>query len=256
MSNDALYVYGVVRFSLDLDWQEDGINGQKVYLISEGNASALVHDGEEKAYASENPEEIKGMIISHNKILDRAMEDFGGVLPFSFNTIIRKGTDSAQVNLKKWLHDDWERLEMIWNKIKGKKEYGLRVYYEKERLLQEVFADKEVKQIERSLEGKGEGLSYLLQAKAKSKTQEVFQERVTQLKQDFFEGITKITKDVVSNHSRIFLEEEKDLLLSVSVLLEEKEINKIEEFLEKKAADFPFQIAGPFVPYSFVENGT
>ena len=38
------------------------------------------------------------------------------------------------------------------------------------------------------------------------------------------------------------------------VLIEEEEINKIKEFLEKKEGNFPFQIAGPFAPYSFVEN--
>ena len=64
-----------------------------------------------------------------------------------------------------------------------------------------------------------------------------------------------VTSEVVNNPSRVFLEGEKEVLLSISVLIEEKEINKIEEFLEKKAGDFPFQIAGPFAPYSFVENG-
>ena len=255
MSNDALYVYGVVRFSLDLDWLEEGINGQKVYLISEGNAGALVHDCEEKAYASENPEEIKGMIISHNQILDRAMKDFEGVIPFSFNTIIRKGTNSAQVNLKKWLHDDRERLEMIWDKIKGKKEYGLRIYYEKDKLREEAASHEEVKKIEKNIEGKGQGLSYLLQGKVRSKAQEIFQERVNTLKQESLDGIKMVTSEVVNNPSRVFLEGEKEVLLSISVLIEEKEINKIEEFLEKKAGDFPFQIAGPFAPYSFVENG-
>ncbi len=252
MSNDALYVYGIVKFGMDLDWQEEGIKGQNVYMISEGNFSALVHDGEDKAYALENPEEIKEMILSHNKILDRAMEDFLGVLPLSFNTIIRKGTDSAHANLKKWLHDDQERLEGIWNKIERKKEYGLRVYYEKEKLLLEASTHKEVKTIEKNLEGKSEGLSYLLQGKAKSKTQEIFQEKVNQLKLEFFECIKKITEDVVNNPSRISLEEEKDLLVSLSVLIEEKEINEIKELLERKAGDFPFQVAGPFAPYSFV----
>ena len=255
MSNDALYVYGVVRFGLDLDWQEEGITGQKVYLISEGNVGALGHDCEDKAYNSENPEEIKEMIISHNKILDRAMEDFGGVLPLPFNTIIRGGTNSARANLKKWLNDDKERLERIWDKVKGKKEYGLRVYYEKEKLLREAYAHEEVKTIEKSSAGKGQGLRYLLQGKAESKMREIFQERLNKLKLEFLEGIKKITEDVVNNPSRISLEEEKDLLLSVSVLMEEKEINNLTEFLEKKAGDFPFQMAGPFAPYSFVENG-
>lgn len=254
MSTEALYVYGIVRLRTDLDWQEKGINGQKVYMIHEGNFGALVHDSVSKAYALENPEEIKEMIISHNHILDRAAEDFGGVLPLSFNTIIKNRTDSAQVNLKQWLHDDLERLERIWNKVKGKKEYGLRIYYEKKKLIQEASNHNDVKKIEITSEAAGSGLSYLLQSKAKSKMQEIFQESVDKQKREFWDGIKKIATDVVNNPSRISLEEEKDLLFSISVLIEEKEICEIKEFLEKSSADFPFQVAGPFAPYSFVEN--
>ncbi len=254
MPDNAFYVYGVVRFGFDLDWQEKGIAEKDVYIIGEGNFGALVHDCEEKPYPTEDPNQIKEMIITHNRILDQAMKDFEGVIPLSFNTIIKKGTDFAQSNLKKWLDDDQENLERIWNKIKKKKEYGLRIYYEKEKLLQEASEHKDIKNIERSLEGKGFGVSYLLQGKAKAKTQEVFQEKVNKLKEEFSGGIKKITVEVVTNHSRISLKEEKDLLVSLSVLIEEKEINKITEFLGKKAEDFPFQVAGPFAPYSFVEN--
>lgn len=260
MPNDALYVYGVVRCGsdrsgIDLTWQETGIDGKNVYVLSEGNFAALVHDCEEKPYSTEDPNQIKEMIITHNRILNQAMGDFEGVIPLSFNTIIKKEGDSAHSNLKKWLHDDQEKLERIWNKIKGKKEYGLRIYYEKDKLVQEASRGKEAEWIERISETKGAGLSYLLQSKAKAKTQEVFQEKVNKLKQEFYERIKKITEELVINPSRISLEEEKEALLSLSVLIEEKEINKIKEFLEKSAEDFPYHLAGPFVPYSFVESG-
>ncbi len=262
MPDDAFYVYGVVRFEIeftwqeiDLTWQEIGIAKKKVYAVSEGNFSALVHDCEEEPYTAEDPDKIKEMIIAHNRILDRAMDDFGGVIPLSFNTIIKKGTNSAKFNLKKWLSDDQEKLERIWNKVKGKREYGLRIYYEKEKLLQEASENEEVKKIEKNIEGKGQGLSYLLQGKAKAKTKEVFQEKINKLKQEFYEGIKEIAEELVINPSRISLEEEKDLLLSLSVLIEEKQIEEIKKFLEgKRAEDFSYYVAGPFAPYSFVEN--
>lgn len=255
MSGDALYVYGVVKCELDSDWQETGIKGQKVYLICKGNFSALIHDCQEEPYLSENPEEIKQMIIAHNRILDQALEDFGGVIPLSFNTIIKGGNDLPSFRVEKWLSDDQEKLERIWRKIKGKREYGIRVYYAKNKLLEESSKRKEVKKIEDAAEGKGEGLGYLLQEKAKSKVQEIFQNKIGELKQEFYNGIKKITEEIVANPSRISLEEEKDLLLSLSVLIEEKQIEGIKEFLEqKKAENFSYYVAGPFAPYSFVEN--
>lgn len=254
MPDNVFYVYGVVRSENDSTWQETGIAEKNVYMVGEGNFSALVHDCEEEPYTAEDPNKIKEMIVTHNRILDRTMEDFGGVIPLSFNTIIKKGTNSARFNLIKWLNDDQKRLERIWNEVKGKKEYGIRIYYEKDKLIQEASEHKEVKKIEKNIEGKGQGLSYLLQGKAKSQTQEIFQEKVNKLKQEFYEGVKGITKDLIINPSRISLEEEKDLLLSLSVLIEEKQVSEIKEFLEKKAEDFSFQLAGPFAPYSFVEK--
>lgn len=254
MSNNAFYVYGIVKFSLDLDWQETGIEGKKVYIVSKENFGALVHQCAESAYISENPEEIKEMIIAHNKILDKAIKDFDGVIPLSFNTIIKKGKSSARFNLRKWLEDDGERLEKLWQRVKGKKEYGIRVYYDKDKLLEETSADREIKKIEKNIEGKSQGLSYLLQGKAKSKKQELFQNKVNELKTEFYEKIKKVAEEIAINPSRISLEDEKDLLLGLSVLVEEKKVAQIREFLEEKGG-FSFHLAGPFAPYSFVENG-
>ncbi len=255
MSNNAFYVYGVVKSWIDIDWQKTGIAEKHVYMINEGNFSALVHDCEEEPYTAEDPDKFKEMIIAHNRILDQAMGDFLGVIPLSFNTIIKKGTSSARFNLQKWLSNDQEKLEIIWNKVKRKKEYGLRIYYEKNKLVREASDHDEVKKIEKDSEGKGPGLSYLLQSKAKAKTQDVFREKINKLKQEFYEGIKKITEELVMNPSRIFLEEEKELLLSLSILAEEDRVGEIKEFLEKEAENFPHLLAGPFAPYSFVENG-
>lgn len=258
MPNDALYVYGIVKFGIDLTWQETGIDGKNVYVLSEGNSegnfNALVHDCEEKPYPTKDPSQIKEMIITHNRILNRAMENFEGVIPLSFNTIIKKWASSARVNIKNWLNNDQEKLERIWNKVKGKREYGIRVYYEKDKLLQEASEHQDIKKIEISSERKGIGLSYLLQGKAKAKTQDIFHEKVNKLKQEFYEGIKKITEDLVINLSRISIEEEKEVLLSLSVLIEEKQVDEIKEFLENGAESFPYHLAGPFAPYSFVES--
>lgn len=255
--NEALYVYGVVKFGFDLDWREAGIEGKNVYTISEDGFSALVHDCEEKPYMSEDPNKIKELIIAHNKVLDRAINYFDGVIPLHFNTIIKKGENTAQDNLKKWLSDNKDRLESIWHKVEGKKEYGIRIYFEKDRLIQEVSDDKEVKELEESRQGKNTGLNYLLQVKVKSKIDEIAQNRINQFKQRFYGDVKRITEYIKVNISRIFIDEEKDLLLNLSILVNNQQVNKIKKILEQKCSnDFSFQLAGPFAPYSFVENDT
>ncbi len=254
MSNESLYVYGIVKSGFNLDWKEQGIEKENVYSISEGKFSALVHNCEQKAYVSQDIEKIKELIIAHNMILDRAMEDFDGVIPLSFNTIIKKNENPAYYNLKKWLNDDQGRLERIWNKVKCKKEYGLRIYFEKNKLIEGVSNSKEIKKIEKIQEEKGQGLRYLLQTKAKAKIDEIVQERINQLKQKFCNEVKEIA-EVKVNISRIGIKEEKDLLLGLSILTNKEQIGKIKEYLEKKEnQSFSFQLVGPFAPYSFVKN--
>lgn len=253
---NALYVYGIVKNGPNMRYKGTGLNEEKVYTIKEGDFSAFVHDCEEKPYISEDPGKIREMVITHNSILNRAMEDFGGVIPLPFNTIIKAGENSVHDNLKKWLKDDKDRLEKIWHKIKGRKEYAIRIYYEKDKLMQEVSAIAEIRESEKNLEGKSAGISYLLQEKTKSRTNEIVQERINQFKQEFYSSMKKITDNVKVNISRIFIKEEKELLLSLSILINEGQADEIKRILEKTGKDFPFQLAGPFAPYSFVENGT
>src|SRR3989344_4396113 len=234
MSGNAFYVYGIVKFGVDLELNEEGLTGKKVYLLSNGKFSAIVHDCIEKPYTDEDQEKLKELIITHNQVLDKGMENFEGVIPLSFNTIIKAGNSSALFNLKKWLSDDEEKLEKLWEKIKGKKEYGIRIYYDKDKLLEEISADKEIKKSEKNIAGKNQGLSYLLQGKVKSKKQELFQNKINGLKKEFLEKIKKTAEEIAINPSCISLQEEKDLLLGLSVLVEEKKVAQIKETLEKK----------------------
>ena len=94
-----------------------------------------------------------------------------------------------------------------------------------------------------------------MQGKVKSKKQELVQNKVNELKKEFYNQIKKAAEETALNHSKISLGEEKELLLSLSVLVEEKQVVKIKEILgEKEKEGLPFHLAGPFAPYSFVES--
>ncbi len=256
MSDEALYVYGIVKAGFfDIDRREAGLEGKEVYIIREGEFRALVHDCEEKPYLSEEPGKIKELLLAHNEVLNKAIADFGGVIPLPFNTIIKKGNSTSKGSLKAWLGRDRERLENAWNKIKGKKEYGLRIYYEKDKLFREISTRAEIKEIEISKDGQSAGVSYLLRGKAEDRAKEIARNRINAFKQRFYDTAKKIAADVKVNTSKLRLEEGKDLLLSLSILADEGQIVQISALDGRENAGFSFQLAGPFPPYSFVENG-
>lgn len=257
MLGDALYVYGIIKCEASLGWKGTGIDRKDVYTISEEGFSALVHDCEEKPFSSDDTDKIKSWVIAHDEVLNKAMKEFDGVIPFSFNTIVKKTDRTAEYNLKAWISNDNEILERAWDKVKGKREYGIRIYYEKSVLVQKASAGEEIKKMEESQQGKSEGLKYLLKGRIKSKIGETVQNDINQLKQEFYNVLKGLTEDLKINTPKISINEEKDLLLSMSVLANKQQIKKIKDVLKEKAGkSFIFQLSGPFAPYSFVENGT
>ncbi len=254
MSDDALYVYGIVENSFCNEWSEIGLERKEAYTINEGNFNALVHKCKEKAYISKDPKKIKEMILSHNLVLDKAMEDFNGVIPMHFNTIIKRGKSSAQSSLKMWISENQENLQSIWSRVKGKREYGIRIYYDKNRLFQEVSNENSVRELELLSNEKSQGLRYLMQTKVKSTINEIMLSKVIESKKEFHNEINKITKDVIENNTIILLAEEKDLLMSLSILVDNQQLEEIKKILLYDV--FSFQFVGPFAPYSFVNNDT
>ena len=184
------------------------------------------------------------------------MGRFGGVVPLKFGTVIvGKNGKSASDNLKEWLKEGKERLEKTWELVKGKKEYGIRIYYQKKQLVSELEETGELSAIKRSIGEKSAGVAYLLEGKLKSETAELLRAKVHQFKSAFYERLKGVTDNLVVNKSKLAINGEGDLLLNVSVLVRENEITFIKESLEKYADDgFSYHLVGPFAPYSFVEN--
>ena len=253
MSNNALYLYGII-ISHNKNWKEHGIKRNNIFLINEGKFSAIVHKCDEKPYNSADPVEVRDLILAHNNVLDKAMKDFGAVIPLSFNTIIKtsKSGKTAEENLRNWLKDNEEDLIKKWNKINGKKEYGIRIYYEKEKLLNKIKELHKIKQLQQKIQIESTGIAYLLKGKVKEEVDKIGQKEILEYRQNFYDSTKKLVFDIVINQSKILLDEEKDLLLSISILVNKEQIQKVNNYLVNK--NFYFNVAGPFAPYSFVNS--
>lgn len=253
MANDALYVYGIVKSEPNPDWTTEGLDRKKVYTLNEGDYTVLVHNCQEKPYTAEDPHNVKELIIAHNKVLDKAMEVFGGIIPLPFNTIVKKNPSSALANLKKWIDMNKEDLEKKWCRIQNKKEYGIRVYYKKDEIMQKAVSSPEIQELKKNLKRGSQGLNYLLQGKIKSKTNEIVQNVINHFKQKIYNNVKKITSELKISPSSILVDETKDLLVNLSILVGKQQINEIEKvFSNNSENDLSFQLAGPFAPYSFV----
>lgn len=251
-SNTALYVYGIVIKENQPNeiFIGFGLEGNHVFLLSEGKLKAIVHKCKAKPYAPKDPEKIKELVVAHNNILEKAIESFGAALPFSFNTIIQeKDGKSAAQNLKDWLKKEEKNLEQSWEKVKGVKEYGLRFFYDRKKWIEEIKAQTI------SPGGKSSGINYLLKGKQDYEIKNKIINKINEKKQEIFDKIKNKVQEIKNVEPKTeLMEEKRDLLLCVSVLANGQQFGEVKQFLWKSMDNEDYRCAGPFPPYSFVSG--
>lgn len=250
--NNALYVYGIVikENQSNLRFIGLGLEGNWVFLLSEGKLRALVHECKAEPYAPKDSEKIKELVVAHNNILEKAMESFGGVLPFSFNTIIQeKDGQSAAQNLRNWLKKEEKGLEQSWEKVKGMKEYGIRFFYDRKKWIEEIKAHTN------SPSGKSSGINYLLKGKQEYEIKDKVIKKINEKKEEIFDKIKTKVQEIKNVQPKTeLMKEKRDLLLCVSVLANEQQFDEAKQFLQGNMDEEDYGCAGPFPPYSFVSG--
>lgn len=113
------YLYAVIRAGEDIEFGEIGIDGKRVYLISDGHTGAVVSDfGDGKI----RPE--RRHIAAHQAVLKRLMDQCTP-LPISFGTIA-DGTKE----IRKILSLNRKAFAEQLDRVRGKVEMGLRVSWD------------------------------------------------------------------------------------------------------------------------------
>ena len=135
MSSDKVkegkYIYGIIRNSLPVNFGEIGIGGRHdiVYGVVYRDICAIVSSSPVIQY-----EARRINMIAHQKVLEEVMKQFN-VLPVRFSTISPYDNDEAITRI---LTEDYERLDKMLIKMKGKKELGLKVIAEESEIYENI----------------------------------------------------------------------------------------------------------------------
>lgn len=233
-----------------------GIEENAVYSIPYNDLSAIVHNCPARPYQSENPEIVKGWVITHQKVVDAAWDRFGTVIPIGFNTIIQG--DAAldpEETMKKWLDDDYDNLKAKMEKVRGRAEYGVQVLWDQRTAAQKIADENpEIKNLSNEIQSKPRGLAYVYRQKLEGLLRKEMEKRADQYFREFYEKIIPHADDIRVEKTRKTENEEKQMLLNLSCLLPKGGSRELGEELEKIDAleDFSVRYTGPWPPYSFV----
>lgn len=255
-SQPGRYLYCIVDSSARKDFGEIGVEGNSVYSIPYQDISAVVHDCQANPYDSDEEEEVKRWVRSHQNVLEAVMEDpeYGGLLPAGFDTIIKQKVDQdPNSTVKGWLNTEYGSIKKQLEEVKGKAEYGVHVTYDPDWLAETIPRDsEEIQSIREKMESKPEGAAYLYREKLEKLLSGRMEEEKQELKTGF---IDKIRPDV----DRLVEEEEKDFpgeyetMMSVACLVDEGEYNELGNTLEEidDREGLSVRFTGPWAPYSF-----
>lgn len=255
---EGRYLYCVANSGGRISFGEIGLNDNEVYTVPHKDICAVVHKCPAEPYDSNEEEEIKEWVKTHQGVLDRIMKDsrFSSLVPAGFDTIIRsKGDHSASENLRRWLEKDHDSLLQQLEKVKNMEEYGVRVIYEPGWLENNVSKDsEEFRSLQKKIDSKDEGAAYLYREKLTQLTKDKIEKKKEKLISEFCElvepTVAELKREEVTER-----ESDKKILMNLSCLVAQGEYEELGSVLEKidSREGFNVKFTGPWAPFSFTQ---
>lgn len=255
-SATGLYLYGIALGTAPVHYGSSGIDGQDVYSIHYRDLMAIVHTCPARPYESTDKEVLKDWILAHEKIIERVSGHCGTMMPFSFDTIIKPdGNKTSQEMLIHWMSEEYERLESRINKISGKKEYGVQIFYNPSLMGERVTSmNPAIKNLQEEMKHRGPGMEYMVRQKIEQELKTGMESEAASLVHDCYKKIKDACDDVKIEKIKKSAEKERKMLMNCSCLVSDENYTKLGEVLEDigKGKGIFVRFTGPWPVYSFV----
>lgn len=254
MNDKGLYLYCLADENREGILELQGIQGMPIKTLMESGFAAVVQECEPKPFASEDQKIVAEWLLIHQNIVDVAWERYENIIPFGFDTIIVP-TDgkSARQNLAEWLKKESRELKNKLGRLKQKAEFGVQILWNPTIILPRLKEqDPEIKNLEKEILSKPEGVAYLLQ----KKLEELIHSRLEKAADAYFKVFYKQIRACVENvriEKARKEEPPRQMILNLSCLQNKTETTALGAVLEKigQIPGFDVRFTGPWPPYSF-----
>ncbi len=252
---EGRYLYCVVNAKEKTSLGTIGIEDSEVYAILFQDIAAVVHRCGAHPYDTSKEEKARDWILAHLYTIDKATMRFGTPLPFRFDTIIRGGDDEVVG----WLRKEYLRLKEALNVVRGKAEYGIQVFWERDMIAEKIMAKREIKELERMIEGKPRGVAYIFKLKTEAILKEELSAEAEEQRKKIYDKISTCVAKVKMAKAKAKAEswQGKDMLLNLSCLAHSGQAEELGKVLEeiKVMPGIEVRFTGPWPPYNFSGGG-
>jgi hypothetical protein len=250
-------VYGIACSGERTVLGQIGIDGHDVYTVPHRDICAVVHDCPAEPYDSDDYETVKSWVTAHQRVLDRAEERLGHVVPVSFDTILQdKDGTGPRDSVLKWLAEEYERLCGVIRRTKGKHEYGVQVLYQPAVARAQASEQSgEVAGMQQHMATRPAGIAYIYKQRMEKSAREEMRKAREQWRGECLRRIGKHVDEIAEAKPKK-TEGDQVMLLNISCLVREEKADALARELEQidSQEGVSVRFTGPWPPYSFTGN--
>ncbi|MDW7731387.1 MAG: GvpL/GvpF family gas vesicle protein [Methanolobus sp.] len=253
-AGEGRYLYCIINSGAMSDFGCIGIEDSMVYTVPHGDIAAVVHSCMADPYDTKDNEKAREWILTHNYVIDHASKQFGTVLPFSFDTIVRGDDDT----LRDWLSKSCGNLREELLRVRNKAEYTVQILCEHEKLRDRLaVSDEELKGMKEEMDKMSKGAAYLFQRKFELKAKAAISAEILKLADEFGEKVREHVEEMKIEEKNSNVPEkykDKKPIAAFSCLVSDDKIEELGEVLDEidMRDGFAVRFTGPWAPFSFV----
>ena len=253
MAPEARYIYSIARVGTRVNLGEIGIEKTEVFTIPYKDIAAVVHSCQPLAYDTKDKAKAEEWVLAHSYVIDHVMKKFGAVLPFSFDVIL-KGDDSA---ILEWLGKNYSLLAQDLDKVKGKAEYTIQIYYDYDDLAARILeSDAKLMDLKDRIKIESKGKAYLLGKKLDQLLKTLVSTEAARLADKSLTEIESQVDEMKTDGKRWTPDNYKGLklLASYSCLVRDDAAARLGQTLDEinQMEGFRVRFTGPWPAFSFV----
>src|SRR5438067_181649 len=237
------YVYGVIHADQSMEFGKMGIGGQgeMVYTVNYQDIAAVVSNTSVYMF-----DPTRENALAHEHVIESVMKSHT-IIPMSFGTVFRTDDDIREV-----LKSIYPSLKDVLNQMAGKLEFGLKVNWDRDRIIEELkHDDEEIRQFHHEIVRKQLQSTYFARMQLGRMIDKALGERSTQYVREIYEALRNVC--VASRDNQPIGDK---MIMNAAFLVERDRETEFDAVVNKIAKKYgkrlKFKYTGPWPPYNFV----
>jgi hypothetical protein len=235
------YVYCIIHSGEDLSFGRAGIGAEpaEIHTVKYRDIAAVTSDTPLEVY-----DPTRENVLAHERVNELVMQRFT-VIPMSFGTVFRTEDDIVEL-----LRSAYDAFKDVLIKMQGKLEFGLKVLWEPELIIQEIEKKDENLRLLRQEIGSQRGSTYFARMQYGRLVDSLLQERSEELATAIMVALGDVS--IASRANKPIGEK---MILNAAFLVARDREEAFDAKVKEVAArheHLNFKYTGPWPPYNFV----